>query len=601
MGRVIIADDDKLIHRIYLKIIEVLGHEVISCYNGREVLDELEQGFPDLIVLDNKMPEMDGYETCKIIRKMPQGMSVPIIIVSADDSQESILRFLNAGANDYILKPISETIFVAKLKNFLNTVSLNKNELEMVRNKVVVSDRYLIRKVLGYGVHSVVFLAVDKEKDEKPVALKLLKHNILPGDLLSAIKELTLRLQEADLENVIQIDDFGEYGGSVYLILEYANGGDLVQYSKKNAGKITEEAIVQIGCDLSKALVSMEKNNILHLDIKPENIMVHNGVFKFSDFALIYNRSTETMPLNSEIPAYSSPELLIEGVNVSVKSDVYSLGIVLYEYVVGDNPFVANQPSVSISRQLNLQPTSLLELKGDISTELSILIDMMLDKQADRRPSPGELQNTFEYINSCLQGTSGEELTYLDTSNSSLDERSQEAVVEVHQQVQSVVENISNNADATLHTQRWEKGLPFNIPSFKKNSFQTKKILIRTLLGVLLFLLLYFSANFIASSLMEVASEELPEGVPAVVICEKCGNVETKPVMDIRKCKCSKCGGQDWYALKCTHCGKYYPLNEDKFNDEDFEGDDVDSVFEKRYTCPFCGTKDAVEDPLNKR
>lgn len=595
MARIIIADDDKLIHIIYSKIINVLGHDMVSCYNGREAVEEMEKRSADLIILDNRMPEMDGYEACQAIRKMPQGITVPIIIVSADDSQESILRFLNAGANDYILKPISETILIAKLKNFLNTVSLNKNELEMVRNKVVVADRYLIRKVLGYGAHSVVFLATDKEDDNKPVALKLLNQNILSDDLIAAITELTSHLQKADLDNVIRVYNFGQYGGSIYIVLEYADGGDLAQFSKKNLSEIAEEDIVKIGCDLSKALVSMEKNSILHLDIKPENIMVHNGTFKFSDFGIIYQRSSATMPLNAEIwgtPAYSSPEVLMDDANLSISSDIYSLGIVLYESIVGDNPFIANKPSVSMFRQLNLQPTSLLELKGNISTELSILIDMMLNKKPDKRPSPRELQSTFEYINACLQGTSGKTLTYLETAGAASDDTSQEAVAEVHKKVQKVVDHISSQADAELHTQRWENGLPFKVPPFNKKSFPIKKIMIHTLLGVLLFAILYFAANFVATFLMQEVSEEELQGVPAVVICEKCGNVETKPVVDIRRTKCSKCGGQEWYAVKCSHCGKYFPLNEDKFNDEDFDGEDVDALFDKIYTCPFCGTHD---------
>ena len=595
MARIIIADDDKLIHIIYSKIIEVLGHEVVSCYNGREVLEEMKNSAADLIVLDNMMPEMDGYETCQAIRKMPHGITVPIIIVSADDSQESILRFLNAGANDYILKPISETILVAKLKNFLNTVSLNKNELEMVRKKVVVADRYHIKKVLGYGAHSVVFLALDSEREDQRVALKLLNHNILSDDLISAITELTIRLQKAELENVVKIYDFGQYGGSVYMVLEYADGGDLVQYLKKSADEMTEKEIVKIGCDLSKALVAMEKNSILHLDIKPENIMIHDGVFKLSDFGIVYQRATTTMPLNAEIwgtPAYSSPEVLMDDSNLSIYSDIYSIGVVLYEYIVGDNPFVAEKPSVSMFRQLNLQPTSLLGLKENISTELSILIDMMLEKHPDRRPSPTELQTTFEYINSCLQGTSGKELTYIDASSASLAERSKEDVAKVHKKVQNVVDNISSNADVTLHTKRWEHGLPFKIPPFRKKSFNIKKVLINTVLSALVFGVLYFASQLAATFLMQEPAEEAVMGVPAVVVCEKCGNVETKPVTDIKKCRCSKCGGQEWFAVECTNCGKYYPLNEDEFNDEDLDDDEFDAVLKKRYTCPFCGNSE---------
>ena len=238
-----------------------------------------------------------------------------------------------------------------KLKNFLKTSSLHKNELDKVREKVVVADRYQIEKVLGYGAHSVVFLANDKQNNNSKVAIKLLNQNVLTDELIAAITELALRLQQADLDNVIQVYDFGQYGGSVYMVLEYAEGGDLAQQLKGNR-LFSEQEVVQVASDISKALVSMEKYGILHLDIKPENIMIQDGVYKLSDFGIIYQRSTATMPLNAEIwgtPAYSSPEVLMDDQNVSVKSDVYSLGVILYESLIGDNPFLAEKPSVEPS------------------------------------------------------------------------------------------------------------------------------------------------------------------------------------------------------------------------------------------------------------
>ena len=186
-------------------------------------------------------------------------------------------------------------------------------------------------------------------------------------------------------------------------------------------------------------------------------------------------------------------------------------------------------------------------------------------------------------------------------TSSSFSEISQEAVAEVHKKVQNVVDNISSNADVSLHTKRWEHGLPFKIPSFRKKSFDIKKILINTGLAVLLFSVLFFAAHVASSFLMQEPAEEAVTGVPAVVICEKCGNVETKPVTDIRDSKCSKCGGQEWYAVKCSKCGKYFPLNEDKFNDEDLDDDEVDSVLEQRYTCPFCGNNESEKELSVKR
>ena len=604
MARILIADDDKMIHFIYSKIIHYLGHEVVSCYNGLEVLKKLEEESFDLVILDNKMPEMNGYDACQAIRKLPSGITIPIIIVSADDSQESILSFLNAGANDYILKPISEPIFIAKLKNFLNTTSLHKNELEMVREKVVVADRYQIVKVLGYGAHSVVFLANDKQNDNKKVAVKLLNQNILSDELIAAITELALRLQKADLENVIQVYDFGQYGGNVYMVLEYADSGDLSQQLKGN-GILPEKQVLQIALDISKALVSMEKNMILHLDIKPENIMIQDGVYKVSDFGIIFQRSTATMPLNSEIwgtPAYSSPEVLMDEENVSVKSDIYSLGIILYEALIGDNPFLAEKPSVSMFRQLNIHPTSLLELKGEFSAEISIVIDMMLSKIPSQRPSPEEMLSAFSYIEQCMNGQLDKKLTYIDTLTQLITEESSLKSIElINKQVQKVAKDVSASTSATIHTKRWEKGLPTNLSSpAPKPSSKLKALLTKVAFSLIIFIVIYFSTVAISFFFSPHEEKYDFQGIPSVVICEACGNVETKPIIDIKDAKCSKCGEQEWYAEKCYKCGKYFPLNEDSFDDEDLSDDEIDTMLEKQYTCPFCGAHNLNNNPTEE-
>lgn len=601
MARIIIADDDKIIHKIYAKIIDYLGHEIISCYNGLEVIKAIEDAPADLIILDSQMPEMDGYEACQAVRKLPDGITIPIIIVSADDSQDAILRFSNAGANDYILKPISETILIAKLKTFLKTASLHKNELEIVREKVVIADQYKIEKVLGYGAHSVVFLAQDNKNNNRKVAIKLLNKNVLSDDLIAVITDLTLKLQKADLKNVIKIYDFGQYADSIYMVLEYADGGDLAKKIKQY-GTIAESEIVKIGTDITDALSSLEKYDILHLDIKPENIMIHEGVYKLSDFGIVYQRSTSTMPLNAEIwgtPAYSSPEILMDDVNVSVKSDIYSFGIVLYECLTGDNPFMSEKPSVSMSRQLNLHPTSLLELGGEISVEISILVDMMLDKIPDQRPFLDTLIKTFSYINDCINNPSSKQLTYQQIiTKSILSKPSLKVVEKAKRQINDVVKDVSTSAKVSLHTQRWEKGLPFKVPKIKSRhkSLKVKPIFLKTAIAIVVFIVLYICTLFVQTLFTRAEKKYDFKGTPSVVICEECGNLEKKPVIDIWDSKCSKCGQQDWYAVKCGKCQKNYPLNESEFDDEDLSDEDFELELDEDYACPFCKSNVPAKD-----
>ena len=414
MARILIADDDRLIHRIYAKTLDFLGHEKISVYDGKSAVKAVSSGNIDLIILDNEMPEMDGYEACRLIRKMPDGITVPIIVVSARDTQEEILNFFNAGANDYLLKPITETILIAKLKNFLKTSSLNKNELNIVREQAVIADHYKISKILGYGSHSVVFLANDLHDNNRNVAIKLLNQNVVTADLVKPITNTAVKLKNAELENVTKIYDFGSYGHNFYFVFEYADGGDLAKQIKQQ-GTLSEAETSIIGIDLAKALCSLKQNNIQHLDIKPENILIHNGTYKLSDFGIASQRANATISINPEIwgtPAYSAPEIFTETDNITCACDVYSLGCVLYEALIGDNPFYSDRPTVSMFRQTNLHPASLMEMKGRFSAEISIIIDMMLAKDPATRPTPEELEKSFHSINSNI-GSGKKKLTYL--------------------------------------------------------------------------------------------------------------------------------------------------------------------------------------------
>jgi len=113
MSRIVVADDDKLAHVIYRNILGKLGHDCELFDNGLKAVEAVERETPDLVILDYEMPVMDGCQACQAIRGLPEGINIPIIVVSANDAQEEILECLNAGANDYLVKPIKEAILVA--------------------------------------------------------------------------------------------------------------------------------------------------------------------------------------------------------------------------------------------------------------------------------------------------------------------------------------------------------------------------------------------------------------------------------------------------------------------------------------------------------
>ena len=141
MSKILVADDSILAQKSYEQMLEFLGYEVIMCSNGIEAVNAFMEQNPDLVILDVDMPAMNGFEACRKIRKTADGLNVPIIIVSAGDSEEDVVHGMNAGANDYLLKPVKESHLIAKLKTSLKFSMVHKDDLELVKHPVAFAGR----------------------------------------------------------------------------------------------------------------------------------------------------------------------------------------------------------------------------------------------------------------------------------------------------------------------------------------------------------------------------------------------------------------------------------------------------------------------------
>lgn len=119
MAKVMVVDDDEDVIWVLKRILEKSGYEVTTCLSGEEALQVLEEDRPDVVLLDIMMPGIDGFETLDRIRDNVKTASIPVVIVSAKVSEESIVRGLEMGANDYFTKPYNPTILKAKIESIL--------------------------------------------------------------------------------------------------------------------------------------------------------------------------------------------------------------------------------------------------------------------------------------------------------------------------------------------------------------------------------------------------------------------------------------------------------------------------------------------------
>ncbi len=117
--KILIVDDEEMNRKVLSVMLESYGYHHASAKNGREALDKTREYGPDLIYLDIMMPEMDGYEACRLLKSDPQTVHIPIVMVTALADRETRIKGLDAGANDFITKPVDTAELLVRTKNLL--------------------------------------------------------------------------------------------------------------------------------------------------------------------------------------------------------------------------------------------------------------------------------------------------------------------------------------------------------------------------------------------------------------------------------------------------------------------------------------------------
>jgi len=570
MARIIVADDSLIAQKSYKQMLELLGHQAIVCENGKLAVDAFREAPAELLILDVDMPEMNGFDACREIRKIHNGVNVPIVMVSVEDSEENIMNGMNAGANDYLIKPVNETHLIAKLKTFLKYASVHKSDLDLVRNRVEIAGKYAIEKLLGYGAHSVVFLAKDKDSGAS-VAIKLISTPEIE-DFAQNFIETASKIKEMSSPYVLKIYDYGQFAGKFYVVLEYADGGDLS--SIINRRRLSETEAIKLAIDLVKGLKAFSEKGIIHFDIKPENIMLSGNDYKLGDFGVISPRETGTIPVRMELwstAAYLPPEYLNDTGFVDSRSDIYSAGITLYQAVTGDNPFQSDKPAVSMFRQINLVPPTLKSYDGRITSYFSELIRGMMEKDPGQRPKLDEIEHILGHIKEfCELPKGGEQKVKNDEK-------------ELAKELDSLIPTVTAFHHEAAKKSVPPKSLGSGIPRLVSGKAAAYCIVI---------MLLVFGIGYMINNIVHQRAGSSPQKGWTHMICSVCSVPVEVGLGDIAKEKCITCGRKMFYCDMCKNCGLEFAHPEETPESE--SGGVLGSIFRSKQsvTCPVCASKE---------
>jgi CheY-like chemotaxis protein len=415
------VEDSEVVRRFALRLLTTKGFTVSEHPDGLDALEQILPEPPDLVISDIQMPRMDGLELTRKLRERYDKRTLPVVLVSVLSEEEDIVAGFEAGANDYLVKPYRTAELLAKVsillkeRNFLRKADepvvpapggapeLAEDETKAqapgagaTSNKYFF-DKYTIEREFGRGGMGTVYRAKRRE-DDLAVALKILAPRLSENRTAIArfLRECRV-LSSLSSDHVVGVIDHGYDAGRYFLVMEAVEGESLDRIVLRD-GPLGQAEAARAFWQVGRALQDLLDQGLIHRDIKPANIIRResDGVVKLVDFGLA-KRVQEVSALTDTGYAlgtsyYVAPEV-IEGAKADERSDLFAVGVSLFESLTGRRPFAGVVP-YQIFKRIVAGPTPKpSEYRADIAPGLErIVLKLLARERAERYANGGELE-----------------------------------------------------------------------------------------------------------------------------------------------------------------------------------------------------------------
>ncbi|MBL8976140.1 MAG: protein kinase [Myxococcales bacterium] len=414
-GALLIVEDHEDTRVTLRDYLEEFGFHVDTAADGQEALEKLRARPFDLVLTDLNMPRIGGLELIQTIRR--EGLSPDVLMLSADGQVSRAVEAMRLGALNYLVKPLDLDVLLGEARAVMQARRHRAAERDAAETTAVLGHhtrppradppepaepvraaedelptsvgRYQVLGKLGQGGMGTIYKCFDP-KLRRTVAVKVVATDPDPKGHDELLRRFACEAQAAGMlrhPNIVTVFDYStDPGGPVYLAMEFLSGTPLGQLIA-TSGRLPWQRAVGLTFQLADALEFAHRNQVIHRDVKPGNILVLAGdVCKILDFGIAKLANSELTVPGTFIgsPRYLSPESF-RGARLDYRADQFSLGSVLYEMLTGRPAFDFNNFYAGVHHILSEVPTPIEELGIEVPSLLLDVLERLHHKDPERR------------------------------------------------------------------------------------------------------------------------------------------------------------------------------------------------------------------------